>query len=84
VDWIDPETWKRPAELAGYWREIGAGVVALLTLLGSVTQKGRESSSARTVSASAWPNASVAFFIGDNVGNFDATNSLCNPKVSFE
>jgi hypothetical protein len=41
VDLLDPETWKRPAELAGYRREMGGGALGLLAVLGSATTKGR-------------------------------------------
>jgi hypothetical protein len=41
VDWLNPETWKGPAELLGDWKTIAGASAALIASLGSLTSKGR-------------------------------------------
>ena len=42
MDWLDPDTWKKPAEILGYWQTIGAAATAFLAMLGGVTKRGRD------------------------------------------
>jgi hypothetical protein len=40
VDWIDPNTWKLPATLIGYWQAILVGLVAIVGSIASIVRWG--------------------------------------------
>ena len=42
LDWFNPETWKAPAELIGYWKTIAGAIASAGVAFGAATKKGRE------------------------------------------
>jgi hypothetical protein len=42
MDLLNPDIWKAPAALVGYWQTIVAGVFFLLGALVTITKKGRQ------------------------------------------
>jgi hypothetical protein len=42
VDWLNPETWKAPAEVISDWRTIASVGLGLVTVVSAATKRGRD------------------------------------------
>ena len=65
MDWIDPNTWKLPAELIGYWQAILVGVVAIVGSIASIFLKPLHWLRSRTKSKVRQKSISLSFVQND-------------------